>query len=248
MLTYPGRSSQNLWNKKSGYDETAIKILALDWQLISRALRFDKTREVGLSGRVAEVINESLDTIEPEHLEIVSTVQCLNMFPWEATFWFHRWLTINEFNSFRRLGLNYSKSNWDTRITPERNTVRYDLSRFLQKMFYVSGIAGEVVVATICSALMFRHPGIFRHRQGIHPYQLSLRKVRDAVRIQISVHNLSLKYDNKRRVMTVPLRWVLFARTCTIIDELVWNWRTLCHLGCLLTTLLVQNNDDFHRN
>ena len=130
MLTYPGRSSQNLWNKKSGYDETAIKILALDWQLISRALRFDKTREVGLSGRVAEVINESLDTIEPEHLEIVSTVQCLNMFPWEATFWFHRWLTINEFNSFRRLGLNYSKSNWDTRITPGRNTVRYDLSGF----------------------------------------------------------------------------------------------------------------------
>ena len=50
------------------------------------ALRFDKAREVGLSGRVAEVINESLDTIEPEHLEIVSTVQCLNMFPWEATF------------------------------------------------------------------------------------------------------------------------------------------------------------------
>ena len=49
-------------------------------------LRFDKAREVGLSGRVAEVINEFLDTIEPEHLEVVSTVQCLNMFPWGATF------------------------------------------------------------------------------------------------------------------------------------------------------------------
>ena len=79
------------------------------------------------------------------------------------------------------------------------------LSRIRQKMLYVSEIAGEVVGATICSALICRHSDLFCHRQGIHPYQLSLSKVRDAVRIRIGVHNISLKYD-KRRVMTVPLR------------------------------------------
>ena len=42
------------------------------------ALRFHKARAMGLSDRVAEVIHESLDTIEPEHLQVVS-VQCLNM-------------------------------------------------------------------------------------------------------------------------------------------------------------------------
>ena len=66
-------------------------------------------------------------------------------------------------------------------------------------MFYVSEIAGEVVGATICSALMFRHSDLFRHRQGIHPYQLSLSKVRDSVRIRIGVHNISLKYDKKKK-------------------------------------------------
>ena len=64
-------------------------------------LEFDIAGEKGLSARV-EVINESLDTIEPEHLEVVSTVQCLNMFPWEATFWFHRWLRRST-NSFHLL-------------------------------------------------------------------------------------------------------------------------------------------------
>ena len=100
-------------------------------------LRFHKAREMGLSDRVAEVIHESLDTIEPENLQVVS-VQCLSMFPWTANFVFQRWLTTNEFITFSRLGLNYSKSNWDTRITPGRNKVwpgLYDLSRIRQKMF-----------------------------------------------------------------------------------------------------------------
>jgi len=57
-------------------------------------------------------------------------------------------------------------------------------------MFYVSEIAGEVVGATICSALMLSHSGLFRHRQSIYPYQLSMSKVRDVVKIRLGVHNM----------------------------------------------------------